>query len=471
MRQELIKSILDEKKKKKKPIGQLYSVTPVFSDTTVGTPEGMEENVLSEEFNCKYVSDKIRYDEIKNALLDDYWDDDEFCSEDDLYETEWLTKTLNKENYIDYYELFVPECWKSLFDKPEYKGLSKKESIIKLVNERFNKIADNLNFTISDWGFDGKILNIKFEKNNHESEINEMGGLSDTLGQNDLPQVPKWESGMGRGHANPIDSKIAWQSGISRGKANSLFEGLNLPKKNNNEFSYLDDVISRVEKENEPNLGRNVFRIYISGHKTSIMKCLIYPSGNFKILQIYIPFRNDFMSKFGLYDRADFEKIFGEWFKSRHMDKIISEGLNLTKKEDNREPLTYQEILKHYNADHWINKPEWYENLSQQVKSSFMTDFATLGYIAQIDEFLVGFRRNHDPDFIEYTIIKVYNDDLQRIDFGYIRTNKGWGQFEQDLNTKIRAARNKDLSYLNEGLNLLKKPTGINKLSDDEENN
>ena len=137
---------------------------------------------------------------------------------------------------------------------------------------------------------------------------------------------------MGRGHANPIDSKIAWQSGISRGKANSLFEGLNLLKKNNTEFSYLDDVINRVEKENNPNLGRNVFRIYMSGHKTSIMKCLIYPSGTFSILQVYMPFRNDFMSKFSLYNRADFEKIFGEWFKSRHMDKIISEGLNLLKK-------------------------------------------------------------------------------------------------------------------------------------------
>ncbi len=69
-----------------------------------------------------------------------------------------------------------------------------------------------------------------------ETDLNEEGGgLSDTLGQNDLPQVPKWESGMARGHANTVATEDKWESGITRGHANSLYEGLNLPKKRNRE--------------------------------------------------------------------------------------------------------------------------------------------------------------------------------------------------------------------------------------------
>ena len=34
--------------------------------------------------------------------------------------------------------------------------------------------------------------------------------------------VTKWESGVKRGKANPIDSKIKWESGLTRGKANPI---------------------------------------------------------------------------------------------------------------------------------------------------------------------------------------------------------------------------------------------------------
>jgi hypothetical protein len=61
-------------------------------------------------------------------------------------------------------------------------------------------------------------------------DMNE-AGLSDDLGNNDLPEVPKWGGKLNRGHANPIDYSTKWESGMSRGPANSLYEGLNLPKK------------------------------------------------------------------------------------------------------------------------------------------------------------------------------------------------------------------------------------------------
>ncbi len=52
MRRETIKLILHEKKRKKKkkklktPIGNLYSLKPVFSNPSVGTPEGIEEGLM-----------------------------------------------------------------------------------------------------------------------------------------------------------------------------------------------------------------------------------------------------------------------------------------------------------------------------------------------------------------------------------------------------------------------------------------
>lgn len=36
------------------------------------------------------------------------------------------------------------------------------------------------------------------------------------------PTVSKWESGVSRGRANPIDQNHKWESGVNRGKANKL---------------------------------------------------------------------------------------------------------------------------------------------------------------------------------------------------------------------------------------------------------
>lgn len=121
--------------------------------------------------NLTYESDNIRLNEIKSALGDDIWDDNETYSANDLRETEWLSKALNKQAYIDYYELFVQACWNGMFQKPEYKGLDKKQGVNKLVSERFTEIANQLNLKIVEWSFTNDILNIKFGKNINEEMI------------------------------------------------------------------------------------------------------------------------------------------------------------------------------------------------------------------------------------------------------------------------------------------------------------
>ena len=39
---------------------------------------------------------------------------------------------------------------------------------------------------------------------------------------NPVDSKSKWDSGAARGNANPIDSKSKWTSGMNRGKANPL---------------------------------------------------------------------------------------------------------------------------------------------------------------------------------------------------------------------------------------------------------
>lgn len=1016
MRDETIKQILDEKtkkRKKKKPIGRLYSIRPVFSDATIGTPEGMVETTTGDEFNCMYISDNIRYDEIKTALSDDFWDDDEFYSEDDLYETEWLIKALNKETHIDYYELFVPSCWSALLNKPEYGDLTKIEAITKLVQDRLSLIGNKLNLNIADWSFNNNVLNVKFEKlsnaineglnlpkrgskimrfpeewinqsvshgtyrpediiesllgilnqytwtniideqiskfvyqfqildrddyndiidrelvydlqdniidfvgnlvpigtyfgthdgddtnfgfweheddedddiewgllcpncgagagvvqdfdrgtahchncntefelpdeelqeglnlpkkrqtnipikdlesgeirywtieeildeinrdrsetwtdynesdweegwdawiegdfytrfiepselreglnlpkrkpkteddyameimenimaafpdldsewlenkpgylkisldstdpnflyyirfenngftvetimldgtgtetsvdywtfnipqgmslsdlmmankpylqqdiiynlkqdmrdrnpiqeglnlpkkrplpyryfeihvcldyyNNSndcsdgysqflkvpqseipnwypifnedeitgemfhyddgkdiiqfaiknkkfnqgdwddidymqeltkeeylqytgkkETELDEIGGLSDTLGANTSQNVPKWESGITRGHANPIDVNKPWESGITRGKANSLFEGLNLPPKTNPElkkgdyirimnginksdiwkvieivssfnlydvkyyiiqtesedgkltaklypetdkwikivglqeglnipkkvepaiFGALDNSLVNVKRSDEPGMGKNVFRFYPDkNNQNMLIKALVYPSGKVTILQHRISFITNIMQEFNI-TREAFDAIFQVWFYSRYGDQIITEGLNLTKQNFEQEPITVQDIIEKYNAQHWIYNPEWYQLLPESIKMQIPHTYYYLGYIAPIDGFLVQFKSHYDPKFIGVDVFVVKDGEIINVWSGYLNANKGMTHFDMMLQKRLQNSRNK----LTEGLNLPKRPQGVDKFPDD----
>jgi hypothetical protein len=53
----------------------------------------------------------------------------------------------------------------------------------------------------------------------NEGEISEEGEAAASGG---YPTVTKWESGVTRSKANPIDFKKKWESGLTRGKANTL---------------------------------------------------------------------------------------------------------------------------------------------------------------------------------------------------------------------------------------------------------
>jgi len=132
---------------------------------------------LNEEVQFEYFSDGIRYDALKDALNDELWDDNEHVLETDLQDAEWLTMILNKKNYLDYYELFVQECWNALYQKEEYKGLNNQDAVHKLVTDRFTKIADALGLIIQDWLFDGDILNIEFKKTPKTTLLNETYSL------------------------------------------------------------------------------------------------------------------------------------------------------------------------------------------------------------------------------------------------------------------------------------------------------
>jgi len=114
--------------------------------------------------SLNYESDNIRLNIIKSSLDDDEWDMDDSYNEDDLQETEWLSAALNKGGFIDFYELFVPSCWESMFQKEEYKGLNKEDALNKLVNERFENIAKALSLSIKGWAYHNNILIIRLNK-------------------------------------------------------------------------------------------------------------------------------------------------------------------------------------------------------------------------------------------------------------------------------------------------------------------
>lgn len=120
-----------------------------------------------DEWLSKYAlpSDNIRYryiqiakssepsDEIVNyRKLTDIWD-----GYDDL------VFVRNRDTHIDFYEGFVDSCWVELYKKPGYYKLSRTDAIDKLINDRFKKIANDLNLTIAEYTFDKRVLYVKFE--------------------------------------------------------------------------------------------------------------------------------------------------------------------------------------------------------------------------------------------------------------------------------------------------------------------
>jgi hypothetical protein len=60
------------------------------------------------------------------------------------------------------------------------------------------------------------------DQDNIEGEIEEQdeGGESSSSSS---PSMGKWETGVSRGSANPIDASTKWETGITRGKGNPVW--------------------------------------------------------------------------------------------------------------------------------------------------------------------------------------------------------------------------------------------------------
>ena len=328
MNSDIIKSILNEKKKKKKkkkPIGRLYSIIPVFSDPTIGTPEGMEEGLnLSKKKPLPF-----RYFDV-HVCDQSFYDDD--GDEYECAEGHSVFCKIPQNKIPDWYPIYSQEDVASnSFDREDASDIVRWA----IKNKKINDVESaDINYIeeISEEEYNQLALG----QYDNETELDEEGGLSDTLGANTSQNIPKWESGITRGKANPIDFKKPWESGITRGKANSLFEGLNLPKKQLEHplFNILDQVISKVENVNKPNIGKNLFGLYsnVLSKKMKMIEMLRYPSGKWSMRLYYIPFVKPLLEQFTI-DKKQFEQLVGEWFILRHGDKIIlNEGLNLPKK-------------------------------------------------------------------------------------------------------------------------------------------
>jgi hypothetical protein len=113
-----------------------------------------------EEYTTSYFSDALRTDMVEDVLKkiksgDE--DDLEFHLEEpnyndlldpwDGYEYQTFIQYIPDENKIIYFEGWSKECWKSLYAKPEYKGIIKEKAIEKIVKERLTPALESIGLT------------------------------------------------------------------------------------------------------------------------------------------------------------------------------------------------------------------------------------------------------------------------------------------------------------------------------------
>lgn len=144
---------------------------------------------LFENYQPTYFSDAFRMDTMEDFLDELKRGDEEFLEEhEDEPDTDMLldphegydkqTYIQYKEKRIIYWEGWSNYCWKSLYDKKEYDGLSKREAMKKFIEERFvpSMEALGLKFVSSDYWFeqswsdgvaDGYIMKVIFELKNN----------------------------------------------------------------------------------------------------------------------------------------------------------------------------------------------------------------------------------------------------------------------------------------------------------------
>ena len=103
--------------------------------------------------NPNYNIDEPDYD----MLLDDW----------DGYDDQVYIQNKLDNNTIIFYEGWVDACWSAVYNKPQYKGMSKKQVIKDIITNRFPRIGEEFNMTIKDYGYmndDGYIMYVVLEK-------------------------------------------------------------------------------------------------------------------------------------------------------------------------------------------------------------------------------------------------------------------------------------------------------------------
>ncbi len=97
----------------------------------------------------------------------------------------------------------------------------------------YNKIKEIIKLINAGLDIDtvGKIFNIGDKKikylYDHTKQFSKYGVMDeeDGGGATAVPSQPEhsiWNTGVARGHANPIDQNKKWDSGVTRGKSNPL---------------------------------------------------------------------------------------------------------------------------------------------------------------------------------------------------------------------------------------------------------
>ena len=140
---------------------------------------------IFEKFEPTYFSDAFRMDTVQDALdilqsgdegeieeMEENPDSDMLLDPHDGYDKQTYIQIVGKK--LIYWEGWSTYCWKSLYDKDEYKGLSKVEAIRKVIGERLIPALKSMGLkyvsanywlqeSYTDEVSDGYIMKVTFE--------------------------------------------------------------------------------------------------------------------------------------------------------------------------------------------------------------------------------------------------------------------------------------------------------------------
>ena len=147
----------------------------IFKDFSI-TENRFQRRDEEQYKNC-FMSDLVRM-ELIETFLNKVQNDPSYNKEEpnysklvddwDGYDDQVYIQNNLDENEVIYWEGWVDECWKSLFQKPDYKGLSKTECIKKVITQRFPRIAEEFGFKMEHFDYfdyEGEyIMKVIFER-------------------------------------------------------------------------------------------------------------------------------------------------------------------------------------------------------------------------------------------------------------------------------------------------------------------